>query len=93
MKPAVDDKVLLRRLLGYVKPHWKIFALGVAGMILTALTEPVFPAIMKILLDHGFGDTGEKRLMWLAPVMIIGLFLARGTFTFDPARATTAHVG
>jgi subfamily B ATP-binding cassette protein MsbA len=82
MKPAVDDKVLLRRLLGHVRPHWKIFAVGVAGMILTALTEPVFPAILKILLDHGFGETGDKRLMWLAPVMIIGLFLLRGTFTF-----------
>ncbi|MEO6270195.1 MAG: lipid A export permease/ATP-binding protein MsbA, partial [Lautropia sp.] len=53
-----------------------------AGMILTALTEPVFPAIMKILLDQGFGETGEQRLMWLAPLMIIGLFLLRGVFTF-----------
>ncbi|MBA3479258.1 MAG: lipid A export permease/ATP-binding protein MsbA [Lautropia sp.] len=82
MKPAATDKVLLRRLLGHVRPHWRVFALGVVGIILTALTEPVFPAIMKILLDHGFGDTGDQRLMWLAPVMIIGLFLLRGTFTF-----------
>ena len=82
MKPAANDKVLLRRLLGHVKPHWKVFALGVAGMILTALTEPLFPAIMKILLDDGFGGGGDARLMWLAPVMIIGLFLLRGIFTF-----------
>ena len=82
MKSAATDRLLMRRLLGHVKPHWKVFALGVVGMILTALTEPVFPAIMKILLDHGFGGTGEKRLMWLAPLMIIGLFLLRGVFTF-----------
>ena len=82
MKSAANDRILMRRLLGHVKPHWKLFSLGVAGMVLTALTEPVFPAIMKILLDHGFGETGEKRLMWLAPVMIIGLFLLRGVFTF-----------
>jgi subfamily B ATP-binding cassette protein MsbA len=82
MNPAPSDKVLLRRLLGHVRPHWKVFALGVVGMILTALTEPMFPAIMKILLDQGFGDAGDRRLMWLAPVMIIGLFLLRGTFTF-----------
>ncbi len=82
MKPAASDKAADARLLGHVKPHWRVFALGVAGMILTALTEPVFPAIMKILLDQGFGETGEQRLMWLAPVMIIGLFLLRGVFTF-----------
>ena len=82
MKSAASDRLLMRRLLGHVKPHWKIFALGVVGMILTALTEPVFPAIMKILLDQGFGGTGDKRLMWLAPLMIIGLFLLRGIFTF-----------
>ena len=82
MKPALRDKVLLRRLLAHVKPHWKVFSLGVVGMILTALTEPMFPATMKILLDHGFGAEGDGRLLWLAPVMIIGLFLMRGTFTF-----------
>src|SRR4028119_361277 len=82
IKQADNDRILLRRLLGHVKPHWHMFALGVVGMILTALTEPLFPAILKILLDHGFGDAGDSRLMWLAPVMIIGLFMLRGTFTF-----------
>ncbi|HZH06958.1 MAG TPA: lipid A export permease/ATP-binding protein MsbA [Lautropia sp.] len=82
MKQAANDRILLRRLLGHVKPHWHMFALGVVGMILTALTEPLFPAILKILLDHGFGDAGDSRLMWLAPVMIIGLFMLRGIFTF-----------
>ena len=82
MKSALSDRLLMRRLLGHVKPHWKIFTFGVVGMILTALTEPVFPAIMKILLDRGFGEAGDKQLMWLAPVMIIGLFLLRGIFTF-----------
>jgi subfamily B ATP-binding cassette protein MsbA len=45
MKQAAKDRILLRRLLGHVKPHWHMFALGVVGMILTALTEPIFPAI------------------------------------------------
>ncbi len=82
MKPAASDRILLRRLLGHVRPHWRLFALGVTGMILTALTEPVFPAIMKILLDNGFGAGGRPSLMWQAPLMIIGLFLLRGVFTF-----------
>ena len=77
-----SDRDLIRRLVIHVRPHWRMFSLGVAGMILTALTEPVFPAIMKYLLDQGFGDAGDSRLMWMAPLFIIGLFLLRGLFTF-----------
>ena len=80
--PAVSDRVLIRRLLGHIRPHRRMFVFGIIGMILTALTEPVFPAIMQLLLDRGFGASGDPRLMWLAPLMIIGLFLARGVFTF-----------
>lgn len=51
-------------------------------MVLTASTEPALPAIMQFLLDDGFGDKGNPHLMWTAPLLIIGLFLARGVFTF-----------
>ena len=54
-----SDRDLIRRLVSHVRPHWRMFSLGVAGMILTALTEPVFPAIMKSLLDQRFGDAGN----------------------------------
>ena len=77
-----SDRALLGRLFTYVKPHWRIFALGVAAMVLTASTEPALPAIMQFLLDDGFGDKGNPHLMWTAPLLIIGLFLARGVFTF-----------
>lgn len=82
VRQARSDRVLMRRLLRYVRPHWRQFGLGVIGMVLTALTEPVLPAIMQILLDDGFGGQGDARLMWMAPLMIIGLFMARGVFTF-----------
>lgn len=80
--PPTSDRALLRRLLTYVKPHWRAFALGVVGMVLTALTEPVLPFIMKYLIDDGFGGHGDARLMWVAPLLIIGLFVLRGVFTF-----------
>ncbi|MDO4681635.1 MAG: lipid A export permease/ATP-binding protein MsbA [Lautropia sp.] len=79
---ARSDRALMRRLFRYVKPHWRQFGIGVIGMILTALTEPALPAIMQILLDDGFGEQGDAKLMWMAPLMIIGLFMARGVFTF-----------
>ncbi len=81
-RPQAGDRELVRRLLGYVRPHWRLFALGVVGMVLTAATEPAFPAILKELLDHGFGSEGNPALIWQAPLAIIGLFILRGIFTF-----------
>ena len=69
------------RLLGYLSPYWKVFALAVLGMVGTAATEPVFPAIMKYLLDNGF-QTGDKRLIWAIPLGIVLLFVVRGVLSF-----------
>ena len=82
IREPASDRALLGLLFTYVKPHWRIFALGVVAMVLTASTEPALPAIMQFLLDDGFGEKGNPHLMWTAPLLIIGLFLARGVFTF-----------
>ena len=78
---VASNRALYFRLLGYVKPYWKVFALAVVGMVGTAATEPVFPAIMKYLLDKGF-HTSDARMVWLIPTGIITLFLVRGIFSF-----------
>src|SRR5512139_1461474 len=76
-----SNRALYFRLLGYVKPYWKVFALAVLAMIGTAATEPVFPAIMKYLLDNGF-KTADARLVWAIPAGIVLLFVARGILSF-----------
>lgn len=76
-----NSRALYARLLTYVKPYWKAFALAVLGMVCTAATEPVFPAIMKYLLDNGF-QTADPRMVWLIPAGIITLFVVRGFFSF-----------
>jgi len=50
-------------------------------MVGTAATEPVFPAILKFLLDQGF-KTADPRMVWLIPVGIVALFMARGILSF-----------
>jgi ATP-binding cassette, subfamily B, bacterial MsbA len=75
------NKALYLRLLGYLRPHWKVLAVAVLGMAATALTEPAFPAIMKYLLDNGF-QTSDKKMVWLIPVGIVVLFLVRSVFVF-----------
>jgi subfamily B ATP-binding cassette protein MsbA len=80
---------LYKRLLSHVRPYGKTFTLAVLGMVLAAATEPLFPALIKPLLDSGFG--GQKSLSshdWppiAFAVAIIGIFVARGIFTFTSA--------
>jgi subfamily B ATP-binding cassette protein MsbA len=75
------DRALYMRLLGFIKPYWKAFSIAVVCMVLTASTEPVFPAIMKYLLDSGF-QTADASLVWLIPGSIVGLFFLRGVLSF-----------
>ena len=56
-----SERVLLARLFRYVRPHWRVFALGVVAMMLTGSTETALSAIMQHLLDDGFGDKGRSR--------------------------------
>lgn len=78
---APSNRQLYLRLLTYVKPYWKPFALAVVGLIGIAATEPAFPFIMKYLLDSGF-KTPDQRMIWLIPAAVIGLFIVRGILSF-----------
>ena len=70
-----------RRALSMFHPYRGRLALAFLGMILTASTEPMFPAVMRQLLDRGF--VGKPTLdLWMVPVAIIGIFVLRGCSTF-----------
>jgi len=79
--PVLSNRAIYARLLTYLRPYWKAFALAVIGMVAIAATEPAFPALMKYLLDQGF-KTEDPRMVWLIPLGIILLFVVRGIFTF-----------
>jgi len=72
---------LYLRLLGNVKPYWVPFGLSVLGLIVTAVTEPAFPALLKPLLDGSFVRKEGGLLEWL-PALIVGLFLVRGIASY-----------
>jgi subfamily B ATP-binding cassette protein MsbA len=71
-----------RRLTEYARPHWRMLAASFVFFILGAAIEPAIPALFKKLIDSGFKE-GLKYPIWLVPIVIIGLFLARGTFNFS----------
>jgi subfamily B ATP-binding cassette protein MsbA len=74
--PSYQPLAVYRRLLGYVRPHWRMYALGVMGMLLYAANNAYLLALVKrIGSDLSGGD--HSFLMWL-PLWIIGLFVLRG---------------
>jgi len=79
---VVGSAALYARLLSFVRPYWKGFALALVCMVLLAATEPLFPALMKPLLDKGFSGQARDDL-WIAPIAIIGIFLLRGILSFS----------
>ncbi|HKS93933.1 MAG TPA: ABC transporter transmembrane domain-containing protein, partial [Gammaproteobacteria bacterium] len=70
-----------RRLLGYVVPFWQVFALAILGMVVYALTQPAFAALVKPLLDKSFVQHNTQSIK-LIPVLVIGLFVLRGVAGF-----------
>ncbi|MEX3938802.1 lipid A export permease/ATP-binding protein MsbA [Paraburkholderia sp. BR10937] len=70
--------VIGRRLWPYVKPLMWVLLAGVIAMAVVAATEAGIPALLKPLLDHGFGTRGDPKAKWLVPIAVIGLALVRG---------------
>ncbi|KVO07386.1 lipid A export permease/ATP-binding protein MsbA [Burkholderia ubonensis] len=69
---------VFKRLWPYIKPLLGIVLLAVVTMGVVAATEAGIPALLKPLLDHGFGAHGSDRAKWYVPVAVIGLALVRG---------------
>jgi len=69
------------RLLGYVKPYWRTFAISILGMTVTAATEPLLPALLKPLLDGTFVHKDDTVMRW-APIFILVIFFVRGVASF-----------
>ena len=81
---TADSRALYLRLLSHVRPYAGVFAIAVVGMIAAAATEPLFPALIKPLLDGGFapGAPSSHPPLVLAAALV-GIFVLRGILTFS----------
>ncbi|MGC3871975.1 lipid A export permease/ATP-binding protein MsbA [Halomonas sp. GXIMD04776] len=75
-----NSLTLYRRLLGYVKPYWKYFALAVVGYAIYAASSTALAEMMKRLIDGIQNPDASFRLF--LPLFVIGMFAARGVGTF-----------
>lgn len=77
MSPSKTFTRIVRLLL----PYKARLMIGLAGMALTAATEPAMAGLMKLLLDNGFSGPRTFSL-WLVPLFVVGVFVIRGVSTF-----------
>ncbi len=82
MAGEMNSRQLYTRLLTYVRPHWKVFAIAVLATGLASLTEPVLPALMKKLLDDGFSRQAGEWDWLFYPGLIIAIFILRAVLSF-----------
>ncbi len=78
----MTSKQLYLRLLGYVRPYRKIFALSILFTVILALTQPLLAALFKPLLDGSFVEKDLETIR-LMPLALIGLFILRGIMTYS----------
>nr|WP_283101695.1 lipid A export permease/ATP-binding protein MsbA [Halomonas populi] len=67
-------------MLGYVKPHWRSFALAVVGYVIYAASSTALAEMMKRLIDGIQNPDASFRLF--LPLFVVGMFAARGLGTF-----------
>ena len=71
----------LARIAPYFRASRVGFMVAIAAAATAAATEPMIPALLKFLLDNGFGAVRTFPL-WMVPVAIVGLFALRGLAAF-----------
>lgn len=86
MSRELSSKELYFRLLKYVIPYWRVFAVAIIAMVATAATEAGFPALLKPLLDGSFVEKDPATIQ-LMPLLIVGIILLRGLSAFASSYA------
>lgn len=84
----LGSRALYLRLLTYVRPYWKVLGTSIGLLALLALSEPIFPALMKPLLDEGFTNRNKDFIQWI-PLALVVLFLLRGALGFTSKYASS----
>jgi len=78
---APSSVQLYLRLLGYVRPYWRVYLGSIIAMAVVSATDPALPVLVKPLLDGVFVAKDMELMRWL-PLAIVGVFLVRGAASF-----------
>jgi subfamily B ATP-binding cassette protein MsbA len=78
--PLPSVKHRLERLLPYTRNSRGTWLAALLATVVVSVTEPLIPAMLKPLLDHGF-QQGNLPL-WMVPAALMGIFGVRGLAGF-----------
>ena len=79
--PPRGGAEIYKRLAGYSLKHWRYLSLALAGLVISALTQPMFAAYLQPLLDGTFMDKDPEIIRW-APFALLIIFSIRGVSGF-----------
>jgi subfamily B ATP-binding cassette protein MsbA len=74
---ASSPAVVFKRLWPYIKPLIWVLLGAIVAMAVSAATDAAIPALLKPLLDKGFGAHANDKTKWFVPAAVIGLALVR----------------
>ncbi len=77
----MNSRLLYLRLLRYVRPYARIFAIAIIGTAAAAATEPMIPALIQPLLDGSFVNKDPHSIR-LIPLLLVTVFIVRGVSDF-----------
>ncbi len=70
------DWATYKRLLGYVRPYWALFAIAVLGFLVGSGAEAYFVNLFGALVDDW--DAGAARAAFFIPLAMLGAAVVRG---------------
>ncbi|MGB1310254.1 MAG: lipid A export permease/ATP-binding protein MsbA [Leucothrix sp.] len=79
--PPSSGAEIYKRLAGYSLKHWRYLLLALSGLVINALTQPMFAAYLQPLLDGTFMKKDPEIIRW-APIALLVIFLLRGLSGF-----------
>ena len=68
---------LYRRLLTYLRPHWRLVSVALLAMGVIAALEPMLPALMQPLVDDSLIAKDKQAMMWV-PLALLAVFVVKG---------------
>ncbi|OAJ51882.1 lipid A export permease/ATP-binding protein MsbA [Paraburkholderia ginsengiterrae] len=74
---ASSATVVFKRLWPYIQPLIWVLLGAIVAMAVSAATDAAIPALLKPLLDKGFGAHANDKTKWFVPAAVIGLALIR----------------
>ena len=89
-KNYTSSIILYKRLLTYLKYHWLMFALGVAGLAVFAYSQMSLATVMGDLVDAINAEDKSARITIPLTLMIIFCYRGTGTFIGDYCFAKVA---